>query len=40
MVDNDCKPYGSFHRELGLLLTQNEKGCFLQGKPFIYTSGI
>ncbi len=40
MVDNDCKPYGSFHGELGLLSTQNKKDCFLQEKPFVYGSGI
>ena len=28
MVDNDCKPYGLFHREFGLLSTQNKKNVF------------
>ena len=40
MVDNDCKPYGSFHRELGLLVIQNKKDCFSHEKPFIYASGV
>lgn len=40
MVDNDCKPRDLFHREFGLLSTQNEKDYFLQAKPFVYESGI
>lgn len=40
MVDHDCKPYDLFHREFGLLSTQNKKDCFLQAKPFVYESGI